>query len=483
MVAIGLFVVPQLRDVETYNGTLCQKIEEVIAVTQSEIQGTLPGTPRSELEGAMTILSDQLQQAKDAGCEVSTDSESSVSSASEPVSSSPEAPATTASPAPEPAQDSSSAVVVPAPAADDSWTPRWFVNENDPNSPRNFGPAVNPDTAVDEFKPRMEADPALLCANGLLIQTSDWNVASGEDGSSRYAECLDKVLGSKSARDAYVGEVFGQIAEMHVETRDPQQVDTAFMRMGPDGRVHVFQTSITRTVSYHVLVITTTDGRTITLRLECGFQWDTGVVIVTVEVTQPESSPSSVPSGSTPYTPAPPCVNGNGRDENGGCNVPPGNPGTDVTTTPGTPGTESTISTPSTTTPATSTPSTPSTTTGSTTSTTTSTTTTENSGKTGYNTAAVTTGSESHSVNNNDGATDSQGRQDDPAHDAEVAASSAAAAASSQSAAASSAAAEADTDSGGGSDSHGSVSVTATATAGPTTGAAGENTDGSVWGN
>lgn len=470
LIGVGaLWVIPQYTDAGAYNGTQCEQYQRAADATRSLIVQTPSGEKRNELE---THLADYIQQARDIECvlELPQPEDETSASSSEATPASTEAPATETPASEPPAQDPSSgagqeATSQAAAPVDDSWVPRYFVLENDPATPRNFGPAVDPATAVEGFRPRMEADPALLCANGGLIQ-------NGTDGG---ADCVRALTASKAARDSYLNATFDQIADMHVETREPQQVETAYMVVGEDGIPRVIATSITRTATYHVLVVTTKDGRVYLFRLECGYQWDTGVVIEQAEA--PAPAPAQVEDApSQPYTPAPRCISGGTRDEDARCTPPPGGETPPDSPPPGStpPGSTPPGSTPPSTPPTTTPPSTPPTTVV----------TTSNNPKTGYNTAAVSDASESHTVNYNDGATDSQGIQDDPEGDAEEAASSAASSNNAQSSAASSAADEADTDSGQTEPgSNTDVDPITTGGEAPSTGAAGEDTSGGAWGD
>lgn len=231
----------------------------------------------------------------------------------------------------------------------DSWKPHYFTLDKGKVSRRAFGPAVTGNLAEvkEEFAKRMKADPALLCANGGLI-------LNGEDGG---ADCVKALLKSKKARDAYYDKVMSAVKTMKVETLGRQPVNSAYMVVGSDGIPRVLEWSTYRESSYRTLTVTTKSGDVVRFRLECGFQWDTGVPA--------KGKPGTPPK--KPHTPAPECVAGEGRDEEANCKPPKTtpSPSPSTSTTPPVTPTPTPSETPSTTptptpTPSSTPPSTPS---------------------------------------------------------------------------------------------------------------------------
>lgn len=177
-----------------------------------------------------------------------------------------------------------------APAAD--WSPHYYFFDAGKASVRTFGPAVDPNKVSEEFRTRMTADPALLCGDGGLILT-------GKDGG---IDCVQSLLKSKAARDAYLDKVFSNIKSSTVKDVKAGTVPGVYM-VDVDGIPRILSDpSVPYVHAYKVFEVVTNDGKTYSFRIECGFQF-VGLV----------------PTPGTPYTRIPECVNGNDRDENGSC--------------------------------------------------------------------------------------------------------------------------------------------------------------------
>ncbi len=260
----------QMDNPSSYQG--CARYDKAIASLKSERTMSARAAARDALDTQIADI--QRQQAQDKACAAS---------------------------APTPSASAST------PAPKGAWKPHYYFFDSGKESPQTFGPAVNPGTAAKEFRKRLTVDPSLACGDGGLI-------LADKDGG---ITCVQALLKSVKARDTFIGLVFKNIKTMSVKTVGASTVPGVFMvdvngipRIISDPRVPY-------TAPYKVLVVVTNDGRTLSFRLECGFQW------VGLQ-----------PIHGTPYTPAPPCVNGNVRSAQGSCgNTPPSAPPTKPTTT------------------------------------------------------------------------------------------------------------------------------------------------------
>ena len=289
---IGLALLANgLRTPDAWEGDACAKLARAQAETASQARLAGEAAKKQMLEA---WEAEYRQQALELKCGFAAWSVS---------------PTTSATPSSTP----SATPTQKAPNAD-SWKPHYFTLDKGKVSRRAFGPAVTGNLAEvkEEFAERMKADLALLCANGGLI-------LNGEDGG---ADCVKSLLKSKEARDAYYDEVMDAVKTMKVETLGRQPVKSAYMVVGSDGIPRVLEWSTYRESSYRTLTVTTKSGDVVRFRLECGFQWDTGV---------PAKGKPGTPT-KKPHAPAPECVAGEGRDEEANCKPPKTTPSPSAST-------------------------------------------------------------------------------------------------------------------------------------------------------
>ena len=311
----SVWVLDSVRKPESFTGTKCQKVVYALHNNTKAINATPSGARADVLAKQDGDLRAQLRDNK---CIVDTsdnligDPEQELAPTAAPSSTAAPTPTSASTPA---AGDDKS----PTTANADKWKPHYYTLDKGKRADRDFGPGVKGGKkAVDgsksekakttkqisgEFKERMFRDPALLCANGGLI-------LNGKDGGKK---CVDKLVKSKSARDAYYAKVFDKIKSTKIEKRYAQYVESAVMVVPKDGVPRIVKIDTYRSSVYYVFVVKTETGKTYNFRLECGFQWDTGRKVAPRKYT---------PVTNTPYTPVMPCVSGS-RDENGRCGRTP----------------------------------------------------------------------------------------------------------------------------------------------------------------
>lgn len=312
----SVWVLDSARKPESFTGTVCQKIVYALHNNTNAINATPPGARADVLEKQDGDLRAQL---RDGRCTVNSsdnligDPEQKLVPTAAPTSTA--TPTSAPTSAPTDKDDTSEPTVDP-----EKWNPHYYTLDKGKRADRDFGPGVKGGKKAvdgtkkekadatqkirDEFKERMLKDPALLCANGGLI-------LNGKDGGKK---CVDKLVKSKSARDAYYAKVFDKIKSTKIEKRYAQYVESAVMVVPKDGVPRIVKIDTYRSSVYYAFVVKTETGKTYNFRLECGFQWDTGRKVVPRKYT---------PVTNTPYTPVMPCVSGR-RDEDGRCRTPSG---------------------------------------------------------------------------------------------------------------------------------------------------------------
>lgn len=272
----------QMDNPGSYRG--CGRYDRAIAALMSEREAAMTDAARKSIDKSIGDVRKQL--ALDMSCQTGGP-----------------APSPTASTSPTPSPSA-------APAAD-TWTPHYYYFDTDKQGSWTFGPAVQPEVAEQEFRTRMQNDPVLLCGNGGVMLTD-------KDGGN---DCVQSVLSSKSARDAYYDSVFSNVESITVGD-GPEWATGAYMTDDGTTPYIIAADDIHYQMPYKVLAVKMKDGRTIMFRLACGFQW--------VKAANPSHSVAA------PYHKAQPCVNGNNRDATtGSCGDTPITPVTpEPSTTP-----------------------------------------------------------------------------------------------------------------------------------------------------
>lgn len=264
---------------EAWSGNLCERIVRAIAWTQDSIDAekNTGNNTRTFYEVRMGELEKQLADANCAsGAPKSTES-----------------PVPTASPTPTPS--------VPADSNEECDT-HFFANDPNKVSSRSFGPKVknNGVTKVtNEFFRRNELDTALLSFN--------LNVTGiRHDNEAEQQKLSEELVKDCEARTKYVAELRDLLDDSKVSIVEPkaQTVGSAYMVDGPrDVPMVEWAPRVERGSDYVVLQIILPSGKTIWLRLACGFQFD-----------QPGKQ-TTLRSVGTILD----CVNGQSRDSEGNC--------------------------------------------------------------------------------------------------------------------------------------------------------------------
>ena len=272
----------QMDNPDSYRG--CSRYDRAIAALTSEREVAMTDAARESIDKSIGDVRKQL--VLDMSCQ-------------------------TGGPAPTPTESTSPTTSLSAAPAGDTWTPHYYYFDTNKQGSWTFGPAVQPEVAEQEFRTRMQNDPVLLCGNGGLMLT-------GEDGGN---DCVQSVLSSKSARDAYYDSVFSNVESMTVGD-GPEWASGAYMSDDGTTPYIIAADGIHYQTPYMVLVVKMKDGRTFMFRIPCGYQW--------VKATNPSQSVAA------PYHKAQPCVNGNKRNATtGSCGDTPTTPVTpEPSTTP-----------------------------------------------------------------------------------------------------------------------------------------------------
>lgn len=307
---MGYFSVTKAQQPSSYVN-LCSRYDKAVASLESERTFAFTQRAKDRLD---TRISEVWQQKKDAIARGECKTSSSSSSTTTSTSAQPTGNPTTTPSSAEPSENIS--------------FPHFFYYDDGKVGARDFGPPVIGDVKeqIDaEFWHRLDLDPALAAAIGHEVLGEPENEADILQKTRALA--TDKV-----AHDAYVQRVKDALNydASSIEMKGAGSVRSAYM-VDIDGIPSVLYLDVNRPEPYRVYRLATHDGRTVDVRLDCGFQPEgpTGPLQEQpVQPTEPVAPSTTTPP--VPTTTAPPTGT-----------VPPGTP-----ETPGIPETPETPETP-----------------------------------------------------------------------------------------------------------------------------------------
>lgn len=269
-----LYLIPRMVEPSTYRGDACQQDLQALRAIQSLHTGAREGTQEKTVRDAQ--LNTLLWDAQGHGCQTELESKGYSFADLAPLIDldAPMGPtAPSATPAPSASADGT-----------DKWSPTYYALQRGKVSDLSYGPPVrakDAKDAVNQFWVRHTNDPALLCGNG-----GQW-VNDNGDG----VDCTRTLAASKVARDAYL-----DIAKSHVKSVEwidlkPHHAYTAFMMPVKGLPVVLWQSNpVYRQNTEKYFKVTTTDGRVLYYRAECGIQPDKMVSKPAKATSNPESS-------------------------------------------------------------------------------------------------------------------------------------------------------------------------------------------------
>lgn len=283
VLVMGYFSVIKAQDPTSYANP-CTRYDKAVAALESELAMTPGQSGRDSLE---TRIAEVWQQkADDANCN---------STEASPTPS----PTPEATPTEEPSAEPSA---TPTVTVENEEYPHFFYFDQGKRKARDFGPGVTgtDQEVFDEFTRRMHLDPALLCANGSVIL--------GDHPGDSLMACTKILMSDTNARDSYEERVRDAIQTMTVADKAAGVVTSAYMVEVNGIPSTILIEGVHRPEVYRILRLDLNDGRTVELRLDCGFQWDFSAEKV-------EKPKTNIPVAED-------CLNGGTRDKDGQCPEP-----------------------------------------------------------------------------------------------------------------------------------------------------------------
>ena len=309
---MGYFSVIKAQDPTSYANP-CLRYDKAIAALESE-RNLTPSTAGKD--AINTRIAEVTRQKSDdpkcAGGEPSATPTAEETPSMEPSAEPSATPTAEETPSADPSAEPSA-----TPTAQEEY-PHFFFFEEGKRKARDFGPGVtgNEQEVFDEFTRRMHLDPALLCANGSVIL--------GNHPGDSLLDCTKILMNDTSARDSYEERVFSAVQTMSVADKAPGTVTSAYMVEVDGIPSTILIEDVNRPQTYRILRLGLDDGRTVELRLDCGFQWDFSP--------EKESKPQPIQGDFSPEKESKPqpnipvaedCLNGGIRDEDGRCEPKP----------------------------------------------------------------------------------------------------------------------------------------------------------------